>query len=138
MWFGVLVPMWVRQHDNAKESHSVDRFSTAMRVLSRRTPAGPDRRYVVMPKRPVGVQSPVVDRPLARPQRRPARPPAQHPVRRPVPPTPLTPRAALLARRRRVLRTMLVLLAASVVAAVFVSGLAWVAVGGLVMALAAY
>jgi hypothetical protein len=51
MWAVVLVPMWLRRHDAASESRSVDRFSTAMRTLSRRAPATPGRRYVVMPKR---------------------------------------------------------------------------------------
>jgi hypothetical protein len=50
MWAVVLVPMWLRRHDAATESRSVDRFSTAMRVLSRRG-GSPDRRYVLMPKR---------------------------------------------------------------------------------------
>jgi uncharacterized membrane protein len=51
MWAVVLVPMWLRRHDAATESRSVDRFSTAMRILSRRSSGGPDRRYVVMPRR---------------------------------------------------------------------------------------
>ena len=51
MWAVVLVPMWLRRHDAATESRSVDRFSTAMRTLSRRTPGTPGRRYVVMPRR---------------------------------------------------------------------------------------
>jgi len=51
MWAVVLVPMWLRRHDAATESRSVDRFSTAMRVLSRRPTGSPDRRYVLMPKR---------------------------------------------------------------------------------------
>jgi len=51
MWAVVLVPMWLRRHDAAQESRSVDRFSTAMRVLSRRNSGSPDRRYVLMPKR---------------------------------------------------------------------------------------
>src|SRR3954453_21250238 len=51
MWAVVLVPMWLRRHDAATESRSVDRFSTAMRTLSRRTTSGPGRRYVVMPRR---------------------------------------------------------------------------------------
>src|SRR5881227_4043073 len=54
MWAVVLVPMWLRRHDAATESRSVDRFSTAMRVLSRRPTGGPDRRYVLMPKRDSG------------------------------------------------------------------------------------
>ena len=51
MWAVVLVPMWLRRHDAATESRSVERFSTAMRTLSRRTSATPGRRYVVMPRR---------------------------------------------------------------------------------------
>src|SRR4051794_2703097 len=51
MWAVVLVPMWLRRHDAATESRSVDRFSTAMRTLSRRTHGTPGRRYVVMPRR---------------------------------------------------------------------------------------
>ena len=47
MWAVVLVPMWLRRHDAATESRSVDRFSTAMRVLSRRS-----SRDVVVPRRP--------------------------------------------------------------------------------------
>src|SRR4051812_16235863 len=54
MWAVVLVPMWLRRHDAATESRSVDRFSTAMRVLSRRPTGSPDRRYVLMPKRDAG------------------------------------------------------------------------------------
>ena len=54
MWAVVLVPMWLRRHDAATESRSVERFSTAMRTLSRRTHATPGRRYVVMPRRQAG------------------------------------------------------------------------------------
>ncbi len=34
MWAVVLVPMWLRKHDEANESRSVDRFSRALRSLS--------------------------------------------------------------------------------------------------------
>jgi hypothetical protein len=54
MWAVVLVPMWLRRHDAATESRSVERFSTAMRTLSRRSHATPGRRYVVMPRRQAG------------------------------------------------------------------------------------
>ena len=57
MWAVVLVPMWLRRHDAATESRSVERFSTAMRTLSRRTHATPGRRYVVMPRRQGGAVS---------------------------------------------------------------------------------
>ena len=51
IWLLVLVPMWLNRHDADNASRSMDSFSTAMRVLSRRPPARPDRRYVVMPRR---------------------------------------------------------------------------------------
>jgi hypothetical protein len=51
IWILVLVPMWLNRHDADSASRSMDSFSTAMRVLSRRPPARPDRRYVVMPRR---------------------------------------------------------------------------------------
>jgi hypothetical protein len=36
MWAVVLVPMWLRRHDEVEESRSVDKFSTAMSTLSSR------------------------------------------------------------------------------------------------------
>jgi hypothetical protein len=57
MWAVVLVPMWLRRHDAATESRSAERFSTAMRTLSRRTHGTPGRRYVVMPRRQAGALS---------------------------------------------------------------------------------
>ncbi|RZS87456.1 hypothetical protein EV189_2887 [Motilibacter rhizosphaerae] len=55
-WAAVLVPMWLRRHDERNEARSAERFSTAMRVLSRRgsaaRPPVPGRgRSVVMPER---------------------------------------------------------------------------------------
>jgi predicted lipid-binding transport protein (Tim44 family) len=38
MWLVVLVPMFVSRGDERAEARSMDRFATAMRVLSRRTP----------------------------------------------------------------------------------------------------
>lgn len=38
MWLVVLVPMFVRRGDERAEARSLDRFATAMRVLSRRSP----------------------------------------------------------------------------------------------------
>ncbi|HEY6739241.1 MAG TPA: hypothetical protein VI076_10370 [Actinopolymorphaceae bacterium] len=35
-WAAYLVPLWLRRHDEESESRSVDRFSTAMRVLAAR------------------------------------------------------------------------------------------------------
>jgi hypothetical protein len=51
IWVVVLVPMWLNRHDAANASRSMDTFSTAMRVLSRRQQTHGDRRYVVMPQR---------------------------------------------------------------------------------------
>ena len=45
-WLAVLVPMAVRSHDSATSLKSTDRFSDAMRVLSRRSP-----RDVLVPRR---------------------------------------------------------------------------------------
>ena len=50
MWAVVLIPMWLRRHDETEESRSVERFTSAMHTLSRREAAA-DRRYVVMPHR---------------------------------------------------------------------------------------
>jgi hypothetical protein len=69
MWAIVLVPTLLRRHDNVTESRSVDRFATAMRILSRRTPEIPARE-IVMPPRPAAaraaVVSPAVDAPPSR------------------------------------------------------------------------
>jgi len=51
IWLVVLVPMWLNRHDATDAVRSMDSFTTAMRVLSRRAPAQGDRRYVVMPRR---------------------------------------------------------------------------------------
>jgi hypothetical protein len=50
MWACVLVPMWLRRHDEVEENRSVEKFSTAMHTLSRRE-SRIDERYVVMPHR---------------------------------------------------------------------------------------
>lgn len=51
MWAVVLIPMWLRRHDEVEESRSLDRFSTAMHTLSRREPESADKKYLVMPHR---------------------------------------------------------------------------------------
>lgn len=83
VWAAVLVPMWLRRHDEIHELRSVDRFSRAMRILSRREPAG-DQRYVVMPRRPAGASGVVrSDGPRIEPEvwRKPPRPRAAEPRR---------------------------------------------------------
>jgi hypothetical protein len=109
MWAVVLVPMWLRRHDAATESRSVDRFSTAMRVLSRRGGGGPDRRYVLMPKRESRASVHVSG--ASAPHRRPAPParPATRPAQsrpaqsRPAQSRPTRSRPSLAVRRRRTL-----------------------------------
>lgn len=101
MWAVVLVPMWLRRHDAATESRSVDRFSTAMRTLSRRTSGTPGRRYVVMPRRGQGGVSVHVSGAAA----------ATRPPRRTAPSRPGRGRPSLVARRRRLLLGLLALTA---------------------------
>jgi hypothetical protein len=61
LWAVVLVPMWLRRHDEATETRSIDRFQGAMHILSRKPgsagsavdpgePAG-DARDVAVPAR---------------------------------------------------------------------------------------
>jgi hypothetical protein len=101
MWAGLLIPMWLRRHEQETEVRSVDRFSTAMRILSRRPTPPPDRRYLVMPQRPAAATQPLADVPRGAIRRR----VAEKPVRpRPVRPAARrTGRARLVARRRRLL-----------------------------------
>jgi hypothetical protein len=97
MWAVVLVPMWLRRHDAATESRSAEKFSTAMRTLSRRTHGTPGRRYVVMPRRQAGTVSVHVTGAAV----------ATTVAARPARPTASAGRAAMVRRRRR---TTLVLL----------------------------
>ncbi|HEY5051162.1 MAG TPA: hypothetical protein VII50_09680, partial [Acidothermaceae bacterium] len=67
IWILVLVPMWLNRHDADSASRSMDTFSTAMRVLSRRGPSRgrfarsaradriADGQYLVMPRDNRGV-----------------------------------------------------------------------------------
>jgi hypothetical protein len=90
MWACVLVPMWLRRHDEVEENRSVDRFSTAMHTLSRRESRA-DERYVVVPHRTrsmdvhvSGASAPAEAEEPARRAARPDRPAAR--VARPVRP----------------------------------------------------
>ncbi len=59
MWALVLVPMWLRRHDEAQVSRSADRFARAMGTLRRNdagTIGGTGQREVVMPGRPSSVR----------------------------------------------------------------------------------
>ncbi|HEX7107567.1 MAG TPA: hypothetical protein VF218_16495 [Acidothermaceae bacterium] len=113
IWLIVLVPMWLNRHDADDASRSVDSFSTAMRVLSRRSPSRSDRRYVVMPRRDyVGVT--VDNNPGATTSARRFRW-----TRRVAPPVGSGARARLMARRRRVTAVVLALLVVLLVTSVF-------------------
>lgn len=65
MWAAYFIPRWLRRHEELSESRSVEKFDRAMRILSRREPT-PDRRYVVMPPRPVPAQRTRTTRPVRR------------------------------------------------------------------------
>lgn len=58
MWAVVLVPMWLRRHDEAQETRSADRFARAMGTLRRGDPGSrvPGHRDVLMPGRPSSVR----------------------------------------------------------------------------------
>lgn len=60
LWGLVLVPAFRQRHDRLDELRSVDRFSSALRVLSRRGSGSGgtvDRRWVVMPARAASVRA---------------------------------------------------------------------------------
>jgi hypothetical protein len=60
LWGSLLIPALVRRHDSVPEVRSVDRFSYALRILSRRTPYVPGRREVLVPAKSKAARSPVV------------------------------------------------------------------------------
>lgn len=113
MWAVVLVPMWLRRHDEAEENRSVDRFSTAMRTLSRRAvPA--DGRYVVMPHRTRAVDVHVSGAAAAEPES--AQPTARSRGG--------SRRVSAATRRRRTLIGLLVVTVLALVSAVVLGGAA--------------
>lgn len=89
MWALVLIPMWLRRHDEATEARSVEKFSTAMRVLSRRTAPAGEHRYVIGPLS----DSDDATADASRPRKSWRLPPA---------PLPVSPAARAAARRRQV------------------------------------
>jgi len=139
IWILVLVPMWLNRHDSESASRSMDSFSTAMRVLSRRTAARADRRYLVMRRddwgvtvdnepdtstgrRPLTLRLPVLRLPLIGGQRY---------------SRPLSGRARVLARRRRIALIFAVLTIGLAISAVVLHTSWWFELGAGV-ALAAY
>jgi hypothetical protein len=70
-WIAVLVPMALKSHDSASSLSSVDRFSDAMRVLSRRDQSSrASARSFVLPARPAEPAEPRPGVPLAVRRRR--------------------------------------------------------------------
>jgi hypothetical protein len=120
-WAVYLIPKALKHHDEVARTRSIDRFSTAMRVLARREPVSRrDARLVVTPARaadnprvmaPVTPVAPALDEPA---------PLAE--VRRPVRPEARRAAARAAARRRRRILSFLVL------ASLVVGGLAAFAV----------
>ncbi|MBV9485090.1 MAG: hypothetical protein JO246_03460 [Frankiaceae bacterium] len=110
LWAVVLIPMWLKRHDEVEESRSVESFTTAMRTLSRREAPKPEKAYAVRPRNHeyhvTGAS--VTDRP-----------------RRARPAVPRQSAAALAAaRRRRTLLGLLIVTLVTLIVAVVVGGLA--------------
>lgn len=104
-WAFYLIPKAVKHHEDVAPARSVDRFSTAMRVLARREPTDPPRgRVVVTPPRS-GERVVVPSRPVAEPDERPVARNVQT-VQRGVAARRAAARAAAR-RRRRVLSVLL-------------------------------
>ena len=86
-WAVYLIPKALKHHDEVARTRSIDRFSTAMRVLARREPVNRrDARLVVTPAR------------AAASRRRPA--PTRDAGRAPCPSPAVPPRPAIAARRK--------------------------------------
>ncbi len=58
MWALVLIPMWLRRHDEQKSTKSADRFAKAMGTLRRNDTGAlaPGAREVLMPRRPTSTR----------------------------------------------------------------------------------
>jgi hypothetical protein len=114
MWAVVLIPMWLKRHDEVEESRSVDRFTSAMHTLSRREAAS-DQRYVVMPhrSRSVDVHVSGASAPSRRAQRKAIA--ARRAAARPA--------TSAAARRRRTLVGLLLVTILTFAAAMVVGGL---------------
>jgi hypothetical protein len=146
IWILVLVPMWLNRHDADSASRSMDTFSTAMRVLSRRGPSRgrfgrfgrgdrADRtaegQYLVMPRDDWGVT--VDNQTDTSTARRRLRVPLHLPSRRRSYAT--SGRAQLIARRRRIAIGFAVLVIGLALAAEFAHTSWWFELGaGLALA----
>ena len=108
-WAVYLIPKALKHHDEIARTRSIDRFSTAMRVLARREPVNRrDTRLVVTPARPTGTPRVLVPTTVATAVATSSDAPA--PVRRPG-----ADRAAARAAARRRRHILIFLMAATVV-----------------------
>ena len=140
-WAVYLIPKALKHHDEVAKTRSIDRFSSAMRVLARREPVNEkDSRLVVTPRRAT-----VAPTPTPEPERRPAAPresrvPA---AEKPAAKTRSSSRpdlrrtsARMAARRRRRILGFLLLCDVGVAVAAYLAYLQWWAVavpGGLTL-----
>lgn len=111
-WAVYLIPKALKHHDEIARTRSIDRFSTAMRVLARREPVNRrDARLVVTPPRPTASAVAAVEASAPAPVSEDVRRPATRPLAR---------RAAARAAARRRRHVLLFLVAVDLV----VTGLA--------------
>ncbi|MGZ4492461.1 MAG: divisome protein SepX/GlpR, partial [Nocardioidaceae bacterium] len=125
-WAVYLVPKALKHHDEVARTRSIDRFSTAMRVLARREPVSRrDSRLVVTPAR--GADNPRVLVPSAPPVAEPVQVDAAPVAAAPRPLRPASQRAAARAAARRRRHILSFLLLADLVVAVLagLGVLAW-------------
>ncbi len=115
MWLVVLVPMFVRRGDERAETRSMDRFATAMRVLSRRSPG----TRGVAGRRPYATVPPTPYADGASPIRAAAR-------------------AEMMRRRRRTLSVLAVTVLLALPGAFLVSGWLWLVEATAALLLAGY
>ncbi|MGZ4467712.1 MAG: divisome protein SepX/GlpR [Nocardioidaceae bacterium] len=125
-WAVYLVPKALKHHDEVARTRSIDRFSTARRVLARREPVSRrDSRLVVTPAR--GADNPRVLVPSATPVAEAAQVDAPPAAAAPRPLRPASQRAAARAAARRRRHILSFLLLADLVVAVLagLAVLAW-------------
>jgi hypothetical protein len=105
-WAVYLIPKALKHHDEVARTRSIDRFSTAMRVLARREPVSRrDARLVVTPARAADNPRVLAPAPLSAEERA-----TEHPASRPlVRPAARRAAARAAARRRRSILSFLVL-----------------------------
>lgn len=127
-WAVYLIPKALKHHDEIARTRSIDRFSTAMRVLARREPVNHrDVRLVVTPPRPAGSSRMLVPKPASEEVRRPAARPA-----------PVRAAARAAAKRRRRILMFLVVVGLCVVGVAAFALLPWWSVSAPVTLTLAY